>query len=63
MMTKDNQPKSPPPSFFDRQQNVQYVKDSFGNYTGSDGSRVIRDSNGNVIVVPGGPVFKPAGRR
>jgi hypothetical protein len=53
MMTKEDQPKSPPPSFFDRQQNVRYVKDSFGNYTGSDGSRVIRDSNGNVIVVPG----------
>ena len=52
-MTKENQPKSPPTSFFDRQQNGQYVKDSFGNYTCSDGSRVIRDSNGNVIVVPG----------
>jgi hypothetical protein len=58
MMTKDNQPKPPPPSFFDRQQDERYVKDSFGNYTGPDGSRVLHDSFGNVIVVPGGPRWK-----
>jgi hypothetical protein len=35
------------------QANVRCVKDSFGNYSCSDGSRVIRDSAGNVTVIPG----------
>ena len=35
------------------QENVRCIKDSIGNYSCSDGSRVIRDSNGNVTVIPG----------
>jgi hypothetical protein len=33
--------------------NVRCVADSFGNYSCSDGSRVIRDTFGNVMVIPG----------
>jgi hypothetical protein len=33
--------------------NVRCAPDSFGNYSYSDGSRVIRDSFGNVTVIPG----------
>lgn len=33
--------------------NVRCVADSFGNYTCSDGSRVIKDSFGNFTVIPG----------
>jgi hypothetical protein len=33
--------------------NVRCVADSFGGFTCSDGSRVIRDSFGNVTVIPG----------
>jgi hypothetical protein len=35
--------------------NVRCVADSFGNYTCSDGSRIVRDSFGNVVV-PGAEV-------
>ena len=41
------------PKHFGMPENLRCVRDSFGNYTCSDGSRVLRDSNGNVIVVPG----------
>lgn len=33
--------------------NVRCAADSFGNYSCSDGSRVIRDSFGNVTAIPG----------
>jgi hypothetical protein len=33
--------------------NVRCVKDGFGNYACTDGSRVIRDSFGNVTIIPG----------
>ena len=36
-----------------QQENVRCIKDSFGNYTCTNGDRVLRDSFGNVIVVPG----------
>jgi hypothetical protein len=42
------QPKTPQP-----QQNVRCIKDSFGNYTCTDGTRVIHDSFDNPIVIPG----------
>ena len=29
------------------------VRDAFGNYTSSDGTRIIRDGNGNIVVIPG----------
>jgi hypothetical protein len=33
-------------------QNVRCIKDSFGNYTCTDGTRVIHDSFDNPIVIP-----------
>lgn len=33
--------------------NLRCVQDSFGNWSCSDGSRVLRDSFGNVTVIPG----------
>jgi hypothetical protein len=45
--------KDRPPAKVPNAANVRWVADSFGNYTCSDGSRVIKDSFGNVIVVPG----------
>lgn len=33
--------------------NVRCVADSFGNYTCTDGSRVLRDSSGGFTVIPG----------
>jgi hypothetical protein len=41
------------PKHFGAPPNVRCVQDSFANYSCSDGSRVIRDSNGNVTVIPG----------
>jgi hypothetical protein len=39
-------PQQPP------QQIVRCIKDSFGNYTCTDGTRVIHDSFDNAIVIP-----------
>ena len=44
-MTKPSQQPQP-------QQNVRCIKDSFGNYTCTDGARVIHDSFDNAIVIP-----------
>jgi hypothetical protein len=33
--------------------NVHCVADSFGGWTCSDGSRVLRDSNGGWVIIPG----------
>ena len=38
--------RTPPP-------NVRCVPDSFGHLTCSDGSRVLKDSNGGFTVIPG----------
>jgi len=56
------QPLSPDERYIKR-----CVKDSFGNYTCTDGSRILYDSFGNIIVVPGGKdggrqVGQPSGR-
>lgn len=32
--------------------NVRCIQDSFGNHSCTDGSRVVRDSFGNVTVIP-----------
>jgi hypothetical protein len=32
--------------------NVRCVMDSFGNYTCSDGTRIIREHNGNFTIIP-----------
>ena len=42
-----------PPKQQQQPQNVRCIKDSFGNYTCTDGTRVIRDSFDNTIVIPG----------
>jgi hypothetical protein len=41
------------PNHFHPPANVRCVADSFGNYSCSDGSRVIRDSFGHFTVIPG----------
>jgi hypothetical protein len=40
-------PQQPPPG-----QTVRCIKDSFGNLTCTDGTRVIHDSFDNAIVIP-----------
>ena len=42
----------PPPAQPRQQENIRCIKDSFGNYTCTDGTRYVRDSFGNVIVIP-----------
>lgn len=33
--------------------NVRCVTDSFGNLTCTDGTRVVKDANGGVTIIPG----------
>jgi hypothetical protein len=40
-----SKPQQPP-------QTVRCIKDSFGNYTCTDGTRVVHDSFDNAIVIP-----------
>jgi hypothetical protein len=44
--------KPPQPQPKPQPQNVRCIKDSVGNYTCTDGTRVIRDSFDNPIVIP-----------
>jgi hypothetical protein len=43
----------PPPAKGQVPPNVRCVADSFGGWSCSDGSRIVRDSFGNVVVIPG----------
>jgi hypothetical protein len=46
-------PRPPDRGHFGVPPNVRCVADSFGNYTCSDGSRILLDSRGGFTVIPG----------
>ena len=54
-----------PNHFHAPQENLRRIKDSFGKYSCSDGSRVIRDSFGNVTVIRTVPLdgFLPGAKK
>ena len=52
LLAQASPPPRPLPAQPRQQENVRCIKDSFGNYTCTDGTRYLKDSNGNVIIIP-----------
>ena len=53
LLAQASPPPHQPAKEVPKQENVRCIKDSFGNYTCTDGTRYLNDSFGNVTVIPG----------